>query len=131
MQHRLLASTRAFTRKLTWVDLAVLLFVGLVVHGLVGVASEWRGPLRPSVAIDLSLGALPGYTFFSLCRGLAAFAVSLVFTLAYGYVAARVRGADRVMLPLLDVLQSIPVLGFMPGLVLALVTLFPHSNAGL
>ncbi len=131
MQHRLLASTRAFTRKLSWVDLAVLLFIGLVIHGLVGVASEWRGPLRPSVEIDLSLGALPSYTFFSLCRGVAAFAVSLVFTLAYGYVAARVRGADRVMLPLLDVLQSIPVLGFMPGLVLALVTLFPHSNAGL
>jgi NitT/TauT family transport system permease protein len=131
MRHRILSLTRAMTRRFTWVDAAVVLFVGFLVHGLIGVASEWRAPLRPTVDIDLSLGALPGYTFFSLCRGSVAIVLSLLFTLAYGWIAARVRGADRVMLPLLDILQSIPVLGFMPGLVLALVTLMPGSNAGL
>ena len=131
MRHRILSLTRAMTRRFTWVDAAAVLVIGFLVHGLIGVASEWRAPLRPTVEIDLSLSALPGYTFFSLCRGLVAIAFSLLFTLGYGWVAARVRGADRVMLPLLDILQSIPVLGFMPGLVLALVTLVPRSNAGL
>ena len=131
MRPRILSLTRAISRRFTWVDAAVLLFVGFLVHGLIGVASEWRAPLRPTVEIDLSLSALPGYTFFSLCRGFVAILFSLLFTLGYGWIAARVRGADRVMLPMLDILQSIPVLGFMPGLVLALVTLVPRSNAGL
>src|SRR5215831_19223733 len=123
--------TRIIPRRVTWVDAGVVLFIGLLVYGLTDVASEWRSPLREAVAIDLSFWALPRYTFFSLCRGLAAFGVSFGFTIGYGYAAARVRGADKVMLPLLDILQSIPVLGFMPGVVLALVSLFPRSNVGL
>jgi NitT/TauT family transport system permease protein len=74
---------------------------------------------------------LPKYTLLSLSRGLAAYALSLVFTLVYGTVAAYNRRAERVMIPLLDVLQGIPVLGFLPGLVLGMVGLFPHSNVGL
>ncbi len=77
------------------------------------------------------MGAAPAYTFFSLCRGLFAYVLSLGFTLVYGYWAAKDRVAERVLVPLLDVLQSIPVLGFMPGLVLALVGVFPNSNVGL
>ena len=131
MRPRLLILTRIIPRRVTWVDLGVVLFVSLIIYGLVGVASEWRAPLREAVSIDLSFWALPRYTFFSLCRGIAAFVISFFFTLAYGYAAARVRGADKVMLPMLDILQSIPVLGFMPGVVLALVSLFPRSNIGL
>ncbi|MGZ6142634.1 MAG: ABC transporter permease subunit, partial [Myxococcales bacterium] len=127
----LLALVRAVPRRHTWLDLGMLLFLALCAYGIAQLAGEWRAPLREAVTIDLSLSALPLYTFFSLCRGLAAFALSFFFTLGYGYVAARVRLADRVLLPLLDILQSIPVLGFMPGLVLALAALFPHSNAGL
>ena len=125
------ALVRAIPRRLTWLDLAVLLFLALLAYGVAQVAGEWRAPMREAVAIDLSLSALPLYTFFSLCRGMAAFALSFFFTLLYGYVAARIPLADRVLLPLLDILQSIPVLGFMPGLVLALAALFPHSNIGL
>jgi NitT/TauT family transport system permease protein len=51
--------------------------------------------------------------------------------MVYGYAMARVAGAERVMLPVLDILQSIPVLGFLPGFVLGLVHLFPHQNIGL
>src|SRR5882672_11347268 len=51
--------------------------------------------------------------------------------MVYGYAMARLAGGERVMLPVLDVLQSIPVLGFLPGFVLALVHLFPSSNVGL
>src|SRR5882672_10933532 len=51
--------------------------------------------------------------------------------MVYGYAMARVDGAERVMLPLLDILQSIPVLGFLPSFVLGLVHLFPQRNLGL
>ncbi len=125
------AFTRIIPRRGSWVDLVVLLFVGLVLYGVVGVAGQWQAPLKAAVTIDLSFGALPRYTFFSLCRGLVAFGLSFFFTLVYGYVAARVKMADKIMLPLLDILQSIPVLGFMPGVVLALAALFPTTNIGL
>jgi NitT/TauT family transport system permease protein len=126
-----LALVRAIPRRVSWLDLAVLCFLALCAYGIARLAGEWRAPMREAVVIDLGFRALPLYTFFSLCRGLAAFVLSFLFTLVYGYVAARVRFADRVLLPLLDILQSIPVLGFMPGVVLAMAALFPHSNAGL
>ena len=126
-----MALIRVIPRRIGLVDLLVFSFVLLVLYGLMRVGAEWRAPVTSAVEIDLSLSSLPGYTFFSLCRGLAAFALSFVFTLIYGYVAARVRSADKVMLPILDILQSIPVLGFMPGVVLALAALFPHTNVGL
>ncbi len=113
-----------------WLDFVLLLgLIGIVV-GLVSLAGEWR-TLRPQVQIDLSPTALPLYAFYSLSRGLLAYALSLLFTLTYGYWAAKDQRAERVLVPLLDILQSIPVLGFMPGLVLALVSIFPRSNAGL
>ena len=113
-----------------WFDL--LLLVGLVgtIFGFISLAGEWR-TLRPAVHIDLAPSALPIYVFYSLSRGLAAYALSLLFTLAYGYWAAKDPIAERVLIPLLDILQSIPVLGFLPGLVLALVGVFRHSNVGL
>ena len=123
--------TRIIPRRVAWADLLAIGFFIALLYGLYAVEVEWRAPARAAVEIDLGLGALPRYTFFSLCRGLAAFGLSFVFTMIYGYIAARVRGADRVMLPMLDILQSIPVLGFMPGVVLALASLFPHTNTGL
>ncbi len=117
-------------RRRGWFDLLLLGgFVG-VVFGLISLAGEWR-TLRPAVHIDLAPSALPLYVFYSLCRGLFAYVLSLAFTLSYGYWAAKDEVAQRVLVPLLDILQSIPVLGFMPGLVLALVALFPRSNIGL
>jgi NitT/TauT family transport system permease protein len=119
------------TRRLRWTDLGLLIAVGGVVFGLVRLAQQWTGALRPTVEIDLSLGALPEYTLLSLWRGLAAYVLSLLFTLVYGYWAAKDHAAERILIPTLDILQSIPVLGFMPGLVLGLASLFPHSNFGL
>jgi NitT/TauT family transport system permease protein len=109
----------------------VILGLAGLLFGVARVAGEWTGALRPSVEIDLSPAALPRYTLFSLSRGLLAYACSLGFTLVYGYWAAKDAVAERVLIPLLDVLQSIPVLGFMPGLVLALVGAFPSTNTGL
>src|SRR5476649_1640871 len=117
-------------RRTGWVDLVLLVGITGVVLGLASLAGEWR-TLRPAVHIDLALSALPKYTFYSLTRGLIAYVLSLLFTLTYGYWAAKDPVAERVLVPLLDILQSIPVLGFMPGVVLALVSVFPGSNIGL
>ena len=118
-------------RTFDWVDLAVLgLLVGLI-YAFVTVAREWSGPLKQVAEIHTEARYLPLYALFSLTRGVCAYAVSFLFTMVYGYAMARVAGAERVMLPLLDILQSIPVLGFLPGFVLALVHLFPHQNLGL
>ena len=105
----------------------VIGFIG----GVVVVAREWAGPLRPVTEIHLEPTYLPLYALFSLTRGVVAYAISFVFTLAYGDIMARVSGTEKVLLPALDILQSIPVLGFLPGFVLGLVHLFPHLNLGL
>src|SRR5207247_5868486 len=92
---------------------------------------ECSGALQPLAEIHLEARYLPLYALFSLARGVIAYGVSFLFTMVYGYTMARVAGAERLMLPLLDILQSIPVLGFLPGFVLGLVALFPTRNVGL
>src|SRR5689334_21052743 len=107
----------ARSRKTGWVDILVLLGVVGLLFGLIDLAGEWTD--RQAVEkIDISPWALPRYTFYSLSRGLLAYALSLLFTLVYGYWAAKDQVAERVLVPLLDILQSIPVLGFLPGLIL-------------
>jgi len=118
-------------RRFGLVDLAIVVALAGLLFGVLQLGREWSGASRPAMVIDLSPWALPRYTFYSLSRGLLAYVLSLAFTLSYGYWAAKDRLAERVLVPLLDILQSIPVLGFMPGLILALVALFPHSNIGL
>ena len=78
--------------------------------------------------ISRSLGALPVYAGYSLLRIALAYFLSLVFAIVYGYIAAYRPGAERFMIPLLDVLQSIPVLSFLPGVMLAMAALFPGAN---
>jgi NitT/TauT family transport system permease protein len=114
-----------------WADAFVLAGLGALVAGVVAFARRWHAPLTAAAAIDLSPRALPMYALLSLARGFAAYGLSLVVTLVYGTAAAHSAAAARVLVPLLDVLQSIPVLGFLPGLVLGLVALFPRSNTGL
>src|SRR5438552_2917220 len=118
-------------RAFDWIDLGVLVALGAGIYAVVTVAKEWTGVLQPVAEVHLEARYLPGYTLFSLTRGVLAYLVSFLFTMVYGYAAARVAGAERVMLPVLDILQSIPVLGFLPGFVIGLVHLFPHRNLGL
>ena len=113
------------------IDLALACVLFALIAGVVTLAQRWKAPIREAVAIDLSPRALPGYTLLSLSRGFAAYLLSLLFTLVYGTVAAHSRRAEKVMIPLLDIGQGIPVLGFLPGLVLGMVALFPRSNIGL
>jgi NitT/TauT family transport system permease protein len=113
------------------IDIALVGGLFALVFAMVALAQRWNSPIREAVSIDLNPRALPGYTLLSLSRGLAAYLLSLVFTLVYGTVAAHSRRAERLMIPLLDIGQGIPVLGFLPGLVLGMVALFPRTNVGL
>lgn len=112
-------------------DLLVLGGFVALFFSAVQITQEWRHPLKDPVPIDLSLSALPKYALFSFARGWIAYFVSLVFTLLVASWAFYDRRAHRYIIPALDILQSIPVLAFLPPFFLALVALFPHSNTGL
>ena len=112
-------------------DVAVLCLLGGVIAMVIAFAREFEAPLRQAVQIDLRASALPRYTLYSLSRGVSALLISYVFALGFGWAAAKSAVAERLLLPLLDILQSIPVLGFLPGLVLGLMSLFPTRNVGL
>ena len=103
----------------------VALFYGVLVVG-----RSWFGPFTPEVGISHSLFMLPAYAGYSLLRIALAYALSLVFAIVYGYVAASNPRTERFMIPLLDVLQSIPVLSFLPPVMLAMVGLFPGRQLG-
>jgi NitT/TauT family transport system permease protein len=112
-------------------DLIVLGGFVALFFGVAQVTSEWRHPLNDTAPIDLSLSAVPKYALFSFVRGWIAYFFSFVFTVLVASWAFYDARAHKYILPALDILQSIPVLGFLPGLTLTLVALFPHSNAGL
>ncbi len=111
-------------------DLPVVLAALALFYGLMSLARYWAGPVNPQPEIRLAPSALPLYALFSLARLGLAYTVSLAFTLVYAYVAAHNRRAERVMIPLLDTLQSIPVLSFLPPVMLAMVALFPAQQLG-
>jgi NitT/TauT family transport system permease protein len=99
-------------------------------YGVLVVGRHWLGPFTPEVEISRSPWALAAYAGYSLLRITIAYVLSLAFTLVYGYVAAYNPRAEKFMIPLLDVLQSIPVLSFLPGVMLAMVALFPGRQLG-
>jgi NitT/TauT family transport system permease protein len=101
-----------------------------VFYAILVLARTWFGPFNPHVEISRDPSHLPLYAAYSLLRIMIAYVLSLAFTLVYGYVAAYNPRAERIMIPLLDILQSIPVLSFLPGVMLAMVALFPHHQIG-
>ncbi len=99
-------------------------------YGVLEIGRNWLGPFTPHVEISRSARALPIYAGYSLLRIALAYLLSLVFAIVYGYIAAYRPRAERFMIPLLDVLQSIPVLSFLPGVMLAMAALFPGRQLG-
>lgn len=112
-------------------DLILISLSGLLILGFRAYWQHFFAPLQSRVDIDLSISALPLYTFFSMSRGLIGYLLSLGFSLVWGFWAAKDRIAEKVLIPLLDLLQSIPILGFMPGLILFFVGIETQNNAGL
>ncbi len=115
-------------------DVAVI-FGALVVLALVakigaGTLVSFE-PNKATPQLDLDPRNLWYYAARSTFRMFVALSWSIVFALAYGYVAARSRRAERLLIPLLDILQSVPVLGFLSITVTGFIALFPGSLLGL
>ena len=96
------------------IDIAVFIAVFGVIFGVYSIGRSWLGPVKVEAEISQNPWSLPLYATYSLVRILVAYAISLVFALAYGYAAAKSKRAEIVLIPLLDILQSIPVLSFFP-----------------
>ena len=115
-----------------WIDAIVILAIFALLWLLVVLSGDMRvrfDELHPP-ALSLDVAFIPYYTARTVLRMFIAFAAALLFTFTYGYVAAKSVRARKVMLPLLDILQSVPVLGFLSITVTGFLALFPGSLLG-
>jgi NitT/TauT family transport system permease protein len=121
-------STPRNPRLFTWGDfIAILLVIALL---YLGVRLAFNAPeVISGPEISISPTKLPYYTALSVGRMAAAYALSLLFTLFYGRAAAYHRRAERLLMPLLDVLQSVPILSFLPVVLLSLSAILPEGLA--
>ncbi|HXX84109.1 MAG TPA: ABC transporter permease subunit [Casimicrobiaceae bacterium] len=119
-------------RKLAWQDPVAILLVLATVILLGSGARQMVGPFVTAHQPEISLSpvVLPGYALRTTLRMLAALAASLIFTFTYATLAAKSRRAEMVLIPLLDVLQSVPILGYLSFTVVFFVSLFPGSVLG-
>jgi NitT/TauT family transport system permease protein len=119
-------------RKYGWIDAIVILTVFVLLWLVVALSGDMQVRFDelhpPPLSLDVAL--IPYYTARTVLRMFVAFAAALLFTLVYGYVAAKSIRARKVMLPLLDILQSVPVLGFLSITVTGFLALFPGSLLG-
>ncbi len=127
-----LARSQALRR--SWpvlLDLVVAVIGLAVFYGMMQVAKLWIGHPQPNVVLSLSPRALPRYALYSVVRMGLAYLLSLVFAIGYGYVAAYSRRLEGLMIAALDILQSIPVLSFLPGVMLAMTAVSRSHQIGL
>jgi NitT/TauT family transport system permease protein len=130
------AVLRALIERARWkssfaADVAVFAGILAILYAILLSGRDWFAPFTPVAQISTNPRMLPLYAAYSLVRIGVAYVLALLFALAYGFTAAKSERAARVLLPLLDILQSIPVLSFLPGVMLAMVALFPRRQLGL
>ena len=126
-----LARTQVLKRSWPFVmDLAVAAIGFAIFYCIVLIARYWAGPADTHFVVSLRPSALPLYAFYSVVRIFLAYVLSLFFAVAYGYTAAYNKRVEAFMIAVLDILQSIPVLSFLPGVMLAMVGLFPTRHIG-
>jgi NitT/TauT family transport system permease protein len=120
------------SRAPSWWDLAAVLLVVGVVILLGSGAKQMTAPfaLTNATPISLSPSVLPMYAVRTTLRMLTALLASLIFTLVYATLAAKSRRAEIVLIPVLDVLQSVPILGYLSFTVVFFVSLFPGNTLG-
>lgn len=112
-------------------DVIVMAAVIAGLLSMIAMGREWHQPIQGKIAMDLSPWHLPLYTLYSFLRGAIAYVLSFLFTLFYARWAAYDRHAERFLIPLLDILQSIPLTAFITPVLIFMVALFPHNNVGL
>jgi NitT/TauT family transport system permease protein len=116
------------------VDLLVLAGIVALLYGLLRLAPSLNAPFLPSQApsrVSTDAANLPYYAARSLVRMFAGLVLSVVFTFVYATAAARLPRAEKVLIPILDILQSVPILGFLSVTVTMFINLFPGSQLGL
>jgi NitT/TauT family transport system permease protein len=124
---------RALVLRRTWpvvMDLCVAAIGLAIFYAIVRIAMLWAGPPSEEMVVSLSPRALPQYAFYSIVRIFLAYVLSLAFAISYGYVAAYSKRLEAFMIAALDILQSIPVLSFLPPVMLAMIALFPTRHFG-
>ena len=134
MIRRVRTFAQSVVRVRSWsvlIDLVVFAGVIAAFYVFSVVARYWFAAPVPEAQILRSPKALPLYAFYSLVRMFTAYGFSLAFALSYGYIAAYNKRAEAFMIAVLDILQSIPVLSFLPGVMLATVAIFPSRQLGL
>lgn len=125
------ATLRSRTR--LWADLVVLAAVAVLFWLLVWVSQGVSAPFDSESAassVSTDPANLPYYALRSLARMFAALALATAFTFIYATAAARLRRTEKVLLPVLDVLQSVPVLAFLSVTLTVWLTLFPNTMLG-
>jgi NitT/TauT family transport system permease protein len=126
-----LAYSRRASLPNLWDVAALILVLGVFVlmsYGSRGMTTPLNAP--EATALSLDYWKLPYYGLRTTLRMFAAIAVSLIFTFTYATLAAKSRRAEMVLIPLLDVLQSVPILGFLSFTVTFFLQLFPGSMLG-
>ena len=114
-----------------WDLVALPLVIGLI--AVIAWASQQMSvPYTGGQQIEISLDPwkLPEYGLRTVMRMGIALVVSLIFSLAYAAAAAKSRRAEKLLIPILDVLQSVPILGFLSITVTGFIALFPGSLLG-
>jgi NitT/TauT family transport system permease protein len=131
IQHSLSRSLVAVSTTPVLVDLGVAFFILAMFFAVVSTGAYWLQRPVAVVPISSSISALPLYAFYSVVRMSIAYMLSLSFAVAYGYIAAYNPRVEPWMVAVLDILQSIPVLSFLPPVVLAMVSLVPGHQVGI
>ena len=118
--------------QLNWIDGVVVLAILVMLWLIVSLGGDMRVHFDElhAPALSLDLKYIPYYTARTVLRMFIAFAASLIFTFVWGYAAAKSRRARKIMLPIIDILQSVPVLGFLSITVTGFLALFPGSLLG-
>jgi NitT/TauT family transport system permease protein len=121
-------------RRISWVDVVVGAAIIALLYVVVRLGRSLSvnfTPGRTPVVISTDIANVPYYAARSLLRMFIALGLSTIFTLVYGTAAARLRRAEKVLVPILDVLQSIPILVFLPIALTFFIKLFPNNLLGL
>lgn len=129
-RHYIPASTRRLLPN-RWDLIALPLVIGFLLFFSIGARETWApiGTLQSEV-VSLDPANLPEYAMRTTLRMLAAMVAALVFTLLYGTLAAKSRRAEKLLVPVLDILQSVPVLGYISFTVTFFLLLFPGRVLG-
>lgn len=131
-QAEILRSGMRYSRSANWRDILLLGLIVAIILLIGSGARQMLAPMSASAPLEISLApsALPNYALRTTTRMLAALVASLIFTFVYGTAAAKSRRAEMVLIPLLDVLQSVPVLGYLSFTIVFFVSLAPNRALG-